>query len=77
MKREDYVDLYGEYGVETLWSIDEIRKWRRKVEAFSGHECINLEQLPSDANVYDWNHAKAEDCNWFMGYINDLSIMVS
>ena len=77
MKREDYLALYGEDSELGMWTIESIKAWRKKVESFSCLECANLAQLKEDANIYDYNHAKSEDCCWFQGYINDLSILVS
>ena len=76
MTRRTYLALYGKDAELTMWTVEDIKKWREKVEAFSGLQCTNLTQLKENATIYDYNHAKEEDCIWFRGYINDLSILV-
>lgn len=57
-------------------TIELIKEWQRKIENYSGIECINLRALKENANLNDYQIARITDAMWFEGFVNELQNLI-
>ena len=57
-------------------TIDSIKEWQRKIEIYSGLDCVNIRDLDKNATYEDYLNAKEKDSAWFGGFIDELSNLI-